>query len=159
MNEYVKNSGFKLDAFDRAILNLVQQENKRPHSEIGNLVGLSESAVRRRLAVLREEGVISRDVSLLSPSSFGVTLIVQISFLKDSVEAYEAFDHQMENLPNVRQSYHVSGSSDYILVVHGPSLQWYEDWAKSNIMSNANIGRHETAVAWSCKKFETAISV
>lgn len=61
--------------------------------------------------------MISRDVSLLTPFSFDVTLIVQISFLQDSVETHETFSCQMSDLPNVRQSYHVSGSSDYILVV------------------------------------------
>ena len=55
------------------------------------------------------------------------------------------------------QSYHVSGATDYILIVQGPSLQWYEDWAKENIMSIGAIQRHDTAVVWSCKKFETAL--
>lgn len=149
----------QLDRADRAILRMVQKDNQITHAALGEHVGLSTSAVRRRLGALRESGYILKDVSILRPDTFGVTLVVHISFGEDTPEAYKNFDSHIAKLPNVKQSYHVSGPTDYILIVQGPNLQWYEGWAKDNIMTLASIKRHDTSVVWSCKKFETAIPI
>lgn len=148
-----------LDNFDREILRIVQANNLITHTKIGEKVGLSTSAVRRRLSILRENGTIIKDVALVKRDNLDVTVIISVSFKEDTVEGYDAFDKQMASLPNVKQSYHVSGSTDYVLIVHGPSLTWYEDWAKTHLMSNPAILRHDTSVIWSCKKFETSISI
>ena len=127
------------------------------HAAIGAKIGLSTSAVRRRIVALRESGLIMREVALLDPNTCGVSLIIHIAFSEDTSEGYADFDHKMNELPNVKQSYHVSGATDYILIVQGPSLQWYEEWAKAHIMTNAAVKRHDTSVVWSCKKFDTEI--
>lgn len=159
MNKIVESSRPTLGDADRAILRIVQKDNQATHAAIGQQVGLSTSAVRRRLVALRENGYIIKDVSILRSDTLGVTLIVQISFGEDTPEGYAKFDQHINTLPNVKQSYHVSGSTDYILIVQGPSLQWYEEWAKENIMSQAAIKRHDTSVVWSCKKFDTTVAV
>ena len=148
-----------MDKFDKAILALVQRNNQLTHSEIGERVGLSNSAVRRRLSHLRKTKVIEQDVSILKPDHCGVIFIVTVSFAVDTPEGYAEFDALMQSLPHVQQSYHISGIQDYVLIVHGPSLQWYEDWAKKHLMSNNQLKRHDTAVVYSCKKFETAIEL
>jgi Lrp/AsnC family leucine-responsive transcriptional regulator len=146
-----------LDDFDRAILKIAQQDNQFSHAAIGERVGLSASAVRRRLGILRRSGVIARDVAILDPGAFGVTLIVTVSFAIESLDIYATFERAMQSLPNVRQCYHVAGDNDYVLVVQAPTLPFYEEWAKQHIMSNDAIRRYDTVVVWSCKKFETAI--
>ena len=62
---------FSLDDFDRAILAIVQRNNRLSCAEIGDQVGLSGSAVRRRLAALRDNGVIAQDVSILAGEATG----------------------------------------------------------------------------------------
>jgi Lrp/AsnC family leucine-responsive transcriptional regulator len=146
-----------LDHFDRAILNLVQQNNQLTHAAIGDKVSLSSSAVRRRLKVMRDAGIIERDVSILRNSGVGLRFIVTLSFHDERVETYADFDAFIKTVPEVLQSYHVSGTIDYILIVQGPNVEWYEDWGKRVFMNNPNIKRYDTHVVWSCKKFETAI--
>ncbi|MEM7667412.1 MAG: Lrp/AsnC family transcriptional regulator [Pseudomonadota bacterium] len=146
-----------MDDFDRKICALVQRDNQRTHASIGAEIGLSEGAVRRRLKALRAQGVIERDVAILRQSEGGVRLIVTLSFGNESPESYQALDDQLAQLPEVLQSYHVSGSVDYVLIVQGPNVEWYEDWSKEHLMANPDIQRFTTHVVWSCKKFETAI--
>jgi len=148
-----------LDPFDRALLDLVQRDNQLTHAVLGEQVGLSASAVRRRLKVLRDTGVISRDVSILAPGQAGVTLITTLSFGEESVEAYDAFDQQILDTPEILQGYAVAGTDDYVLIITAPSLSWYEDWAKAAFMSNPAIRRYDTRVVWSCKKFDTAVTL
>lgn len=159
MNNSTTSSISGLDEFDKAILRIVQDNNQFTHAQIGQQVGLSVSAIRRRLAVMRDTGIIDRDVSLLKSDAFGVTLIVSVSFAVDTPDGYLAFDDEMAHLPNVKQSYHVSGATDYVLIVQGPSLSWFETWAKQHLMSNEAIQRHDTAVVWSRKKFETSVTI
>ncbi len=159
MQNLVTEQLVALDRFDRAILNFVQKNNLASHGEIGATVGLSGSAVRRRLALMRDNGVIKKDVSVLDTDHLGVTLFVTIFFATESPAIYDEFEALAKSLSEVRQCYHVAGAGDYLLVVNVPSLPYYETWAKEQFMSNEAIRRYDTIVAWSCKKFETFIDM
>ena len=147
------------DKFDKKILNLIQRNNQMSHESIGQKIGLSTSAVRRRLCEMRMCGMIEREVAILKPGRFGVTLIASITLSEESVEAYHSFDQCVFEMPEVMQSYHIAGDADYILIVHIENLEAYENWMKENIMNNPYVARCSTTVSWSCKKFETAISM
>ena len=156
----VKNAIAKisdLDGFDRQILEIIQHDNQRTHADIGGTVGLSASAVRRRLKLLRDSGFIEKDVAVLRTGEIGVRLVVLVSFQNETIEAFDAFDEQIRSTPEILQGYHISGPVDYCLIVQGPSPEWYEDWGKEAFMSNPAIRRYDSHVVWSCKKFETAI--
>ena len=148
-----------LDALDRAILQHVQQDNQASHSAVGEAIGLSTSAVRRRLARMRADGIIAKDVAILDRDLLGETLFVTVFFLNETPEKYRAFEEKMARLPEVSQCYHIAGEGDYLLVVNISSLRHYEEWGIKHLMSNADIRRYDTIVSYSCKKFETAISV
>lgn len=149
----------ELDRFDRAILEIVQVDNQMSHAAIGEKVGLSGSAVRRRLTALRQSGVIAKDVSLIADTAAHVTLIVSLSFARETPAIYADFEAQMRALPEVKQCYHVSGNVDYICILSLPTLDMYETWAMTHFMANDAIARYDTMVVWSCKKFETAKAV
>jgi Lrp/AsnC family leucine-responsive transcriptional regulator len=148
-----------LDDFDRAILRIVQKNNQLTHEKLAQEIGLSGSAVRRRLTRLRKDGIIKRDIAIVEPKELSVTLVVQITFEVDTPEAYSALDTLIDADPHIKQGYHVSGPVDYILVVQGPTLQWYEQWAKETLMRDNSIRRHDTSVVYSCKKFDTSVEV
>jgi len=146
-----------LDWFDKLILNQIQQNADRTHAEIGGAVGLSASAVRRRWQRLKDAGVLQSQIAIIDVDPFGVTLIVDLCFSDETPELYAEFDRQMNALDVVQQSYHVAGDTDYVLVVHGPSLQWYEEWSKRIFMSDPYIKRYSSRVVWSRKKFSPAV--
>ena len=159
MAESFKSSLEGLDHFDIAILRIVQKDNQIDHVAIGDMVGLSDGDVRSRLMELRARGVIEKEVSVLNMNEAGVTLIINLTFDVDTAEAYEAFNAQMLDLENVKQCYHVSGETDYVLIVQGPNLSWFEEWSKTYLIPNKIIKRYDSCVSWSCKKFDTSISL
>jgi len=75
---------FAIDAFDRALLDLVRRNNLTPARYLAEQVGLSESAVLRRLRRLRKTGIISGDVSIVRSASLGrpLTVIVLVSMVR-----------------------------------------------------------------------------
>ncbi|MGV6802146.1 MAG: Lrp/AsnC family transcriptional regulator [bacterium] len=146
-----------MDALDHKILALVQKNNLLTHQRIGQEIGLSPSAVRRRLALLRRNGTIAADVSIIRPAKNTVTVIVFIVFAKETPDIYSEFEKQLCALPEVKQFYHIAGDKDCMLIVNTDSLQAYEQWAITHIMPNEAIARYDSTVVWSCKKFDTTI--
>lgn len=151
----------ELDAFDRQILRVVQDNNLLTHAEIGERVNLSPSSVRRRLTLLRETGVIAADVSILSPTVLGsaITVIVSVTFERESPDAYEAFRKRMTRAPEVSQCYSVAGPIDFVLICHARDLAEHEKWAERALMADPNIKRYDSQVAWSRTKFTTRLPV
>ena len=147
-----------LDQFDLKILTILQSNNQGSHAEIGAQVGLSTSAVRRRIRAMEENGTILSNIALVDPESFGVMLVMEIAFAMEAPESYSRLDKLIERSPYIQQSYHVAGDIDYILIVHGPSLRWYEEWVLEHFTSDENIKRVNTRVVWSRRKFNPAIA-
>ena len=63
-----------LDKLDRAILRSLQQNGRETYDVIGEQVGLSPSAVLRRVKRLEESGVIDSYVALVRPETVGLGL-------------------------------------------------------------------------------------
>ncbi|MEM8635169.1 MAG: Lrp/AsnC family transcriptional regulator [Pseudomonadota bacterium] len=146
-----------IDEFDQAILEIVQRDNQRSHASIGEDVNLSASSVRRRLAKMRESGVITADVSLVDPAKQGLTFIVHVSFAREDPEIYTAFKAQMIADPTVSQCYHISGDEDFVLIVHATNPEAFELWGTDALMANGAIRRYSTSLVWSRSKFTTHI--
>jgi len=89
---------FELDAFDRRLLQLLQENNRLTAGELGETVGLSSSAVQRRLTRLREEKIIEADVSIISPAvaGVGITCVVDIVLEEGHGRALENFKAAMQ---------------------------------------------------------------
>ena len=150
-----------LDQFDYAILTLVQENNQLSSHEIGDKVGLSPSAVQRRLRRLRETGVIIADVSLISPAAAGnrVVIIVEVSLEREQVQQLREFERSISALPEVTQCYYVTGKSDFILVLNVRSMEAYGEFAERVFHSNPNVKQFYTAVVMNQVKFTTCVEL
>jgi DNA-binding Lrp family transcriptional regulator len=51
---------YALDPVDLKIIELLKKDGRMPFVELGKRVGLSEAAVRRRVKILQERGIIKR---------------------------------------------------------------------------------------------------
>ena len=155
-----KRSGLqRLDDFDRRILGLVQIDNQTPNAAIAEQIGLSESAVRKRLANLRKNGVIAADVSVLAEDPSRVHLIVIVTLSEFSQAAHAKLQALIEKTDEIGEAFHIAGKEDYILILNCPNLQWYETWSMREFVAAPFIGQFETRIAWSRLKTTTAVSI
>jgi Lrp/AsnC family leucine-responsive transcriptional regulator len=148
-----------LDSFDRAILTLVQADNRLTHEAIAARISLSPSAVRRRLQELRRNGVIEKDVAMLSRDRLGFTVIVGVRCAREDEDVYERFKESMRACPEVGQCYSVSGDHDFIVVAHMPDMPRYNAWLKRYIIGDPDLNRCDTHFAFETVKFETALDL
>lgn len=151
----------EIDSFDLAILNIVQENNQLSSHEIGAAVGLSPSAVQRRLRRLRELRVIFGDVALIAPSVAGnrVTIIVEIVLESEQLQNRREFEKIVLTRPEVVQCYYVTGQADYILILTVPSMEAYSSFTDEVFSTNPNIKQFHTAVSMNTVKFTTKVAV
>lgn len=135
-----------MDRFDRKILALYQNDTRRVAEAIGAEVGLSAAAIQRRLKRLRADGVIAAEIAVLDNKMVGqpITCIVTVS-LSTSAANVERFKRLMRGEACVQQCYHVTGSTDLILIVTAASMEAYGAFARERF-ETAHVARYETHV-------------
>lgn len=117
-----------MDDFDRRILERARRDNLEPARVTAEAVGLSESAVLRRLRRLRAEGVIVADVAMVDPARIEprIVLHVLVEMLNQDRRVMEAFQKAMKASPEVHGCWDVTGETDYLLTVSVRSMAEYE---------------------------------
>jgi|SRR5689334_15007964 Lrp/AsnC family leucine-responsive transcriptional regulator len=150
-----------LDEFDKKLLRLLQRNNKTTADELGEAVGLSPSAVQRRLKRLRDEKVIEADVSIVSPqvAGIGITCVVDIVLQDGNSRALEKFKTTMRKCPEVMQCYFVTGTYDFVILVNAKDMQHYEAFSKKWLMDNNNVKHFYTHVVMDKVKVGYSVDV
>ena len=137
-----------LDHFDHALLEQVQVDNQLPARRLAERVGLSESAVLRRLRRLRQEGVIAADVSIVHPSVLGLplTMHVLVSLEREGLAELDGFTRRHRARPEVRQAWYVTGEADFVLRLQLASMEAYEGFAREVFHEDRNVRAFRTIV-------------
>jgi Lrp/AsnC family transcriptional regulator, leucine-responsive regulatory protein len=139
-----------MDRIDRKILSLFQKDTRRIAESIGSEVGLSAAGVQRRLKRLRATGAILAEIAIVDPSSVGVpiTCIVSVAMTSGSAprKNLDQFKRDMRATAEVQQCYHVTGTTDFVLVVTAASMEAYGSFARRWFEGNDHVVRFETHV-------------
>ncbi len=117
-----------IDAFDKKILGVLQQDASLPLEEIGEKVGLSRNACWRRVRRLEEDGIIKQRVALVEPTSVNLSLSVFMAIRTTEHNAawLAQFHNAIKNIPEIIGAYRTSGDTDYILHARIPDVQAYD---------------------------------
>ena len=121
-----------MDAIDRKILSLLQQNASLSVAEIGKRVGLSSTPCWKRIQRLEADGVIEKRVALIDQEriGLGVTVFVSIETGDHSPEWLERFAREVGAMPEVMEFYRMAGDVDYMLRVVVPDIQGYDAFYK-----------------------------
>ena len=124
-----------MDAIDRKILAVVQEDASLSVAEIGQRVGLSSTPCWKRLQRLEADGVISRRVALIDPEKIGlgITVFVSIETGDHSQDWLKRFAETVSAMPQVMEFYRMAGDVDYMLRVVVHDMQSYDTFYKKLI--------------------------
>ena len=138
-----------LDAFDRRILAILQQDNMTPQRTIGEAVNLSAPAVQRRIKCMTEAGVIGANVAVVDPEAVGqaITIFVEVEVFSETADQIEEAKRQFAGTSEIQQCYYVTGEADFILVIVVPAMADYEALTRRLFFGNNNVKRFRTFVA------------
>ena len=127
-----RTNSSRLDAIDRKILVLLQDDASLSVAEIGHRVGLSSTPCWKRIQKLEAEGVIAKRVALVDPEKvgLGITVFVSIETSDHSEGWLDRFAKTVGAMPEVMEFYRMAGDVDYMLRVVASDMHAYDQFYK-----------------------------
>ncbi|MCX8153017.1 MAG: Lrp/AsnC family transcriptional regulator [Candidatus Bathyarchaeota archaeon] len=108
-----------MDDKDKQILKILKENGRAGYSEIGEQVGLSEGAVRKRIKELVNSGLI-RKFTIKIGRAEGAEAITLLA--TDPALPTQEVSKKIREIPNVETVYEVTGEYDIVAVINGMNV-------------------------------------
>ncbi|MBE7942393.1 MULTISPECIES: Lrp/AsnC family transcriptional regulator [Ramlibacter] len=154
-----------LDKLDRAILRRLQEDGRETYEAIGESVGLSPSAVLRRVRRLEEAGTIDRYVALVRPEAVGLGLTAYLSVrLEKHTESHkrnpmDLFRASVKGWPEVVECAALTGDMDYLLRVVVADMAHYSRFMMDTLLKHPSVQDCRTSFVMDRVKGTTAVPI
>jgi len=135
------------DEFDIKILRALQANARITNAELAEEIGLSPSPCLRRVRRLEEAGLIRGYTAMVSPATFGWTMIAiaTIRLGRQNEDEIVMFEEAVRGWDEVLECHLVTGSRDYVLKVAAKDLVEYEGFIKQKIARLKCVASIETS--------------
>jgi DNA-binding Lrp family transcriptional regulator len=145
-----------LDAIDLRLLALLQADASRSNQALADAAAVSPATALRRVRRLVDEGVIERQVAIVSPARVGLGLsaLVEVTLDRQGAEHLDAFEAQAVADAAVQQAWRVSPGPDFVLVVHTVDMAGYHAVAQRLFTQQANVRNVKAFFAVKRAKFD-----
>jgi len=137
-----------LDDFDRRLLELVRANNLEPARVLAEKVGLSLSAVLRRLRRLRDEKVIVADIAVVNPALTGsaLTMHVLVQMQQAGPQTMDSFARDIVRHPEITGAWDVTGDDDFLLKVQVGSMEEYDVFTRRALGEDKGVHSFKTLI-------------
>ncbi|WP_186093169.1 Lrp/AsnC family transcriptional regulator [Burkholderia gladioli] len=159
----------ELDAIDRRILAILQENGRLANQEIAERVNLSPSPCLRRIRRLEEMGVITNYVALLDPKRLGLDLLAYVSVRlekRGGVAAGEGgathserFRAAVQAWPEVVACHAMTGDMDYLLRVQVEDMAHFSRFVQEQLLHHPSVIDVKTSFALESFKETTALPI
>ncbi len=152
-----------LDKLDKGILRLLQENGRETYDVIGERVGLSSSAVLRRVKRLEEAGVIDHYVALVRPEAVGLGLTAYLNVrLEKHTERHkrnpmDLFRASVQTWPEVVECAALTGEMDYLLRVVVQDMAHYSRFIMDTLLKHPSVQDCKTSFVLDRVKATTAV--
>jgi DNA-binding Lrp family transcriptional regulator len=118
----------RLDAIDRKILNVLQDDGRITNVDLAQRVGISAPPCLRRVRALEQAGYIKGYRALLDEKLLGyeVTVFAMVHLSSQAEADLTEFEAFVRSQPLVRECWMLSGEIDFILKCVAPDLRTFQ---------------------------------
>ncbi|MFV0680689.1 Lrp/AsnC family transcriptional regulator [Ottowia sp.] len=154
-----------LDRLDRAILRQLQTDGRTTCDMLGVQIGLSASAVLRRIKKLEDSGVIDRYVALLKPEALGLGLMayVNVRLQKQASHAkrspMDEFCASVHTWPEVVECVALTGEMDFLLRLVIQDMNEYSRFMMNTLLRHPAVQDCKTSFVMDRVKTTTALPI
>lgn len=151
----------QLDAFDRKILALLQQDARLTTGDLSQRINLSPSQCSRRRQRLEEEGFIRGYRAVLDRDRLGFSLtnMVTVTLATHNRDNARRFAELVARLPEVQEAHALTGEMDYILKVVTPDLKGLAEFVNEVLLPHESVQHVKTAIVLQTLKETTALPI
>jgi Lrp/AsnC family leucine-responsive transcriptional regulator len=149
-----------LDTIDLSLLDALQQDASQTNQRLAADIGISPPTCLRRVQRLRQEGLIERQVALLSPDRLaavlghGLQAVVEITLDRQDAAALDAFEARVITDAAVQQCWRVSPGPDFVLIVAARDMPDYGTLTQRLFTADANVRNVKAFFSLKRAKFE-----
>lgn len=117
-----------IDQIDLSLLRALQKDASLSQRALAETVGLSQNACWRRLAVLKERGLLGQHTLRLDPTALGLgfTAFVMVRTRHHDQAWLDRFRRLVLTIPNVIDFHRIAGEYDYLLKVVAADMQAFD---------------------------------
>lgn len=137
-----------LDDRDHLILKHLQADCRVSNADLADAVGMSASALWRRVRMLEDTGVIERYGAVVNPEEMGLGFhaIVHVHLTRHDPDRLGEFIRAVERRPEVQECYATTGQSDYHLRVMCRDLAAYNHFLEDFLFRLPAVASAQTNV-------------
>jgi Lrp/AsnC family leucine-responsive transcriptional regulator len=152
-----------LDKLDKAILRNLQEDGRATFDQIAERIGLSASAVLRRVKRLETAGVIDRYVAIVKPEAVGLGLTAYINVrLEKHSETHkrnpmDVFRASVQTWPEVVECAALTGEMDYLLRLVVADMPAYSRFIMDTLLKHPSVQDCKTSFVMDRVKATTAV--
>ena len=115
-------NGNGLDAIDKQILNLLQENAKMPQAAVAKKVGLTAPSVNERIRKLERAGYIRAYVAVLDARKLGHDITAFVEIFVEHPKFEESFIGAVSAFDEVLECHHITGEFSLLLKVRVPDM-------------------------------------
>ncbi len=155
------NNHKEIDATDRKILEILQDQGRITNSELAKQVGMSPPPTLERVKKLERNNYITKYVALVDPHKVGISCFtyVEVTLVRHGVEALGRLTEALVAMDEVLECHHITGEADFLLKVATKDIPAYEDFIIHKLTALPDVQHLKTLVVLSTKKQETRLPV
>lgn len=115
-----------MDAIDKKLLEILMQDARCSATDIAKKVNLSIPAVNKRIAKLRESGVISKFTVQIDPKKIDKSVQAFIMLVVDQYSKVNELFAFIDKSQNIVGCYAITGEYDYLLNLYAKDIEELE---------------------------------
>ncbi|CAD6556980.1 Leucine-responsive regulatory protein [Paraburkholderia hiiakae] len=162
-------ASIELDAIDRRILAILQEDGRLSNQEIAERVNLSPSPCLRRIRRLEEGGVIRGYVALLDAQKLGLDLLAYVNVRlekrgptaagREGVTHAELFRAAVQTWPEVVACHAMTGDMDFLLRVQVEDMAHFSRFVQDQLLHHPSVIDVKSSFSLDTFKETTALPI
>ncbi len=144
----MKRESILLDEADHRLLRALQRDASASQAELAEQAGVSPSLVSRRLARLKEAGVVSAVRGIIDPVAVGLTCsaIIRVRLRDHAVANVKAFRDVVKRMDEVTLCVMITGEADYLMRIVARDLPHFQEIVQSKLLQCPAIAHVESSI-------------
>ena len=152
---------YKLDAIDRKILELLQNNSNITNAQLAQEIGLSPAPTLERVKKLENAAVLKSYHAVVDLASvgLGVSTFVMVSLKGHNKENIEKFMKAIRKIDEVVECHHVTGQADFILKIVATDIPAYQNLMLEKVSNIEVVDSMQSMVILSTFKDSKAVPI
>ena len=138
-----------MDDIDRSLIGCLLEDGRASYAAVGDRIGLSAPAVKRRMDRLLADGVISGFTAVLDPDLVGWSTEAYVEVHCNGTISPDELRAAFGRVPEIHAAATVSGQADAMLHIVAKDVRDLERALERVRIETANVDHTETAIVLS----------